>query len=383
MEAVTKIEPFEIAVPEEDLRDLSERLARTRWAAPLPGTGWDRGIPVDYVRELADHWATGYDWRRHEARLNELPQFIAEIDGQPIHFIHVRSPEPGATPLVLTHGWPGSVVEFLDVIGPLTDPAAHGGEADIAFDLVIPSLPGFGFSSPLTAPGWDTTKTAQAWARLMHGLGYERYGAQGGDTGAVVSPQIGREDPEAVVGVHVNGLFTFPSGDPKDLEGLTEAEQERLAEMGRNRQTGLGYAMIQSTRPQTIGYGLVDSPAAQLAWIVEKFHQWGDPAVELPAEAIDRDAMLTDVSLYWFTGTAASAADLYYEEAASWGRRNSRFGVPTAVALFPRDTTIRSLAEQQHDIVRWSEFDRGAHFPAMEAPDLLVGDIRAFFAGLR
>jgi epoxide hydrolase len=293
----SEVRPFRIGIPQAGLDDLRERLARTRWPAELPGSGWEAGVPVSYLKDLVRYWATGYDWRAQEARLNQFPQFTTVIDGQTVHFVHVRSPEPGALPLIITHGWPGSVVEFTNIIGPLTDPASHGGDPADAFHVVAPSLPGFGFSTPLAGPGWDTGQIAQAWAALMHRLGYHRYGAQGGDTGAVVSPELGRTDPEHVIGVHVNNLGTFPSGDPAELAGLSEADQARLAFTGKWGREMSGYAIIQATRPQTLSYALTDSPAGQLAWIVEKFKEWTDPAAELPDDAIDRDLILTDVSV--------------------------------------------------------------------------------------
>ena len=375
--------PFRIDIPQADLDDLRERLARTRWPAELPGTGWEAGVPLDYLKDLAAYWRAGYDWRAHEAQLNEFPQFTTVIDDQEVHFVHVRSRQPGALPLIITHGWPGSVVEFMNIIGPLTDPASHGGDPADAFHVVAPSLPGFGFSRPLGGPGWDTRRVARAWAELMHRLGYDRYGAQGGDTGSVVSPELGRIDPEHVIGVHVNNLGTFPSGDPAELTGLTGADQERLALLEKWGRDMGGYAIVQSTRPQTISYALTDSPAGQLAWIVEKFKEWTDPRASLPEDAISRDLILTDVSVYWLTGTAGSAARIYYEGARTWGQSQPRSPVPTAVAVFPGDTTIRPLAERDHNVVHWAVFSRGGHFAAMEAPDLLVSDVREFFRQFR
>lgn len=373
---------FRIDIPPAALEDLRDRLARTRWPAQLPRIGWSRGVPGDYLRGLVDHWRESYNWRAHEARLNEFPQFITEIDGQDIHFLHVRSPEPDALPLILTHGWPGSVVEFLKVIGPLTDPRQHGADPSDAFHVVAPSVPGFGFSTPLRETGWNHGRIARAWVELMGRLGYERYGAQGGDTGSLVSPEIGRQDPEHVVGVHINGGLAFPDGRPEDFEDLSDAERARIAAAERLKQEGTGYAELQSTRPQTIGYALNDSPVAQLAWIVEKFKDWTDPAADLPEHAVDRDQLLTNVMLYWLTGTGASSAHLYYEVRREQPSR-VRSGVPTGVAIFPTDPAIRRIVEREHNVVHWSEFDRGGHFAAMEAPDLLVRDIRAFFQELR
>ncbi|WP_203664898.1 epoxide hydrolase family protein [Actinocatenispora rupis] len=373
--------PFRIDVPQADLDDLHDRLARTRWPDELPGVGWSYGVPTSYARRLAEHWRTRYDWRAHEAALNAFPQFTTEIDGQNIHFLHVRSAEPGALPLIVTHGWPGSVAEFTKVVGPLTDPVAYGGSAADAFDVVVPSIPGFGFSGPTTEPGWDLDRVARAWAELMSRLGYERYGAQGGDSGAVISPALGRVAPDRVAGVHVNGGLGFPSGDPAEFAGLTPAELARLGQY--QDQDRAGYAMIQSTRPQTLAYGLHDSPAAQLAWIAEKFREWTDPARELPEDAVDLDQLLTDVSIYWFTGTAASSSRLYKETQRAWGAPVEYSGVPHGVAVFPGDPGVRRIAEREHKVVHWSEYDRGGHFAAMEAPDLFVEDVRAFFRLVR
>jgi len=379
------ISPFRIDVPQADLDDLADRLSRTRWPVQLPGDPWTRGVPVGYLRGLAEHWRTGYDWRKHEAELNAYPQFTTDIDGQTIHFLHVRSPEPTAFPLVLTHGWPGSVVEFLDVIRPLSDPRSHGADPAQAFHLVIPSIPGFGFSPAPTEPGWDARRVATAFAQLMARLGYERYGAQGGDLGAFVSPDLGRVDREHVAGVHVNaatmGFIPFGELPDDEVASLTDTERARLARMRTYLDDGSGYFQIQATRPQTLAYGLTDSPAGQLAWIIEKFHEWthGDG---LPEDAVDRDRLLTNVMLYWLTGTAGSSADMYYENMHS-GNWPVPSGVPTGVAVFTEDVAIRRYAERTNTITHWSEFDRGGHFAALEAPDLLVDDIRTFFAAIR
>ena len=380
----TRIRPYRISVPQADLDDLRERLARTRWARDLPGAGWERGVPTGYLRELADYWAKGYDWRAHEAALNAHAQFITTIDGASVQFLHLRSAQPDATPLLLLHGWPGSIVEFLDMIGPLTDPAAHGGDPADAFHLVIPSLPGYGFSGPLTETGWTDGRSAAALAELMDRLGYDRYGVQGGDVGAFIGPLIGRMTPGRVIGVHVNALVTFPSGDPAEMAALTEAERARLAAMEKWQQQSSAYLQVQGTRPQTIGQALTDSPSGLLAWIVEKFQEWTSPDALLPEDAVDRDRILTDVSIYWFTATAGSAAQTYYErfnDPSMWMPRE-RSTVPTAVAVFPTDISIRPFASKTSNIVRWSEFDRGGHFAALEAPGLLTADIREFFRAL-
>jgi pimeloyl-ACP methyl ester carboxylesterase len=379
----TEIRPFRIDVPQSDLDDLHRRLDATRWPDELPGVGWTRGVPLGYLRELARHWRHEYDWRAQEKLLGDLPQYVTEIDGATVHFVHVRSPEPGALPLVLTHGWPGSIVEFLDVIGPLTDPAAHGGDPADAFHVVIPSLPGFGFSGPTRDAGWDTRRIARAWAELMARLGYERYGAQGGDFGALVSPDLGRVDGEHVAGVHVNAATVgfIPFGGV-DEDTLTDVEKARWARQQRFLDDGNAYFQVQATRPQTIAYALTDSPVAQLAWIVEKFKEWTHPVDALPEAVLDRDRMLTNVMLYWLTGTAGSAARLYHEavHTSEWPYRTE---VPTGVAVFAEDISIRRFAEETNTITRWSDFDTGGHFAAMEVPDLLVGDVREFFRGLR
>jgi epoxide hydrolase len=380
-EATTEIRPYRISVPQGDVDDLRDRLARTRWTQDLPGTGWERGVPVAYLRELASYWATEFDWRAQESALNAYPQFITTIDGAGVHFLHVRSAEPEATPLLLLHGWPGSIVEFLDMIGPLTDPAAHGGDPAHAFHLVIPSLPGYGFSGPLTEAGWTDGRTAAALAELMRRLGYDRYGVQGGDVGAFIGPAIGRLVPDRVIGVHVNALVTFPTGDQADMAAMTEGDQRRFAAMNEWQQRSGAYMQIQGTRPQTIAHALTDSPAGLLAWIVEKFQEWTDPAAKLPEDAVDRDRILTDVSIYWFTATAGSAAHTYYErfnDPAMWAPRE-RSEVPVAVAVFTTDVTVLPFAAKAHNVVRWSEFGRGGHFAALEAPDDLALDVREFF----
>ncbi|MEU9837441.1 epoxide hydrolase family protein [Streptosporangium sp. NPDC048047] len=372
-----EIRPFRIDIPQADLDDLRDRLGRTRWPDEPPGVGWSYGVPPGRLRELTEYWRTGYDWRRHEARLNAFPQYTTTIDGQNVHFLHVRSPEPDAFPLVLTHGWPGSGADFLKVAGPLADPRAHGGDPADAFHLVIPSLPGYGFSGPTTETGWDVPRIARAWAELMSRLGYERYGAQGGDWGARISPELARIDSGHVAGLHMNSFTAFPR-DPAEAEKLDEAEKKRLAGISRWREERSGYAEIQSTRPQTIAYALVDSPVGLLAWNTEWFDDYGHGA-----GAMDTDDILTNVTLTWLTGTAGSAGRLYREAAASWGREVEFCPVPTGLAVFPGDSTVRSFAEREHRVVHWSEFDRGGHFAALQAPDLLTGDVREFFRQVR
>jgi microsomal epoxide hydrolase len=385
--------PFRIDVPEADLDDLRRRLAATRWPAELPGVGWSRGVPVGYLRELVEYWRTEYDWRSAEAALNQYPQFTTEIDGANVHFLHIRSPEPGATPMLLTHGWPGSVAEFLNVIPPLADPwPSHGDPAD-AFHLVIPSIPGYGFSGPVPEPGWHIGRVAAAWAELMRRLGYDRYVVQGGDFGSVIALELARAHPDNVLGAHVNMLLTAPSDDPSDLAGLSESDQARLARAMRFVAEESGYMKLQSTRPQTLAYALTDSPAGQLAWIVEKFREWTDNDGR-PEDAVDRDALLTNVMIYWLTGTAGSSAQLYYEIAdllptsarAAAAPRPEPNPVPLGVAVFPHELflPIRRFADRDFpNILQWSEFDRGGHFAAMEEPDLLVADIRSFVRALK
>ncbi|GLY00458.1 MULTISPECIES: epoxide hydrolase family protein [Actinoplanes] len=380
------MQPFRIDIPQDQLDDLHRRLAATRWPAEIPGTGWERGVPLGYLRELAAYWQDGYDWRAAEARLNEHPQFVTEIDGARVHFLHVRSPEPDATPLIVTHGWPGSIAEFLPVIGPLTDPRAHGGDPADAFHLVIPSVPGFGLSGPVTETGWDITRIARAWAELMGRLGYRRYLAQGGDIGAWISLTLAGVDPAGVRGAHVNFLVTAPPSDPAAMRDLDATDQGRLRRLASFLDDGAGYMKLQATRPQTIAYALTDSPVGQLAWIVEKFREWAD-APKVPEDAVDRDLLLTDVMLYWLTATAGSSAHLYFEvadilpTAATPPPEQPPLPVPLGVAVYPHDSAhpIRSWADRAFpNIVRWTEFDRGGHFAALEEPDLYVDDLRAF-----
>ena len=379
------ITPFRVDVPDSVLDDLRDRLARVRWPDDPPGGGWDYGTEPAYLRELCEYWRTGYDWRAWEAKINAFPQFTTTIDGAHVHYLHVRSPEANALPLIITHGWPGSIVEFLDIIGPLSDPRAHGGDAADAFDVVCPSIPGYGFSGPTVDRGWDVRRVAAAFAQLMADLGYSSYGAQGGDWGASISRALGLLDAPHVAGVHLNMLTSGVSTEPADLEGLTTNERERLGDLTRYMDDMSGYAKLQQTRPQTLAYGLADSPAFQLAWIAEKFREWTDCNGE-PETAIARDVLITNTTVYWVTNTGGSSARLYYETAHA-----GRYGigesvtVPVGAAVFPKEIVrpIRRFAERTHNIVQWSEFDRGGHFAAMEQGPTLIDDVRSFFRKVR
>ncbi len=374
----TTITPFRIDIPQEDLDELNFRLARTRWTDALPGVGWSYGVDRDYLIDLAEYWRTGYDWREHEARLNKVPQFVTEIDGQTVHFMHVRSPEPDARPLIVTHGWPSTPADFLDILGPLTDPRAYGGDPSDAVHVVAPSVPGFGFSGPTHETGWDVPRVARAWATLMERLGYERYGAQGGDYGSLIAPALGRVAPDQVIGVHVNALAdaATASGSGRELADLSEADRAKAIAnqmwwYGHN-----GYATQMALRPQTIAYALNDSPVGQLAWNLEWFVDWDPTATD--QSPIDRDMILTDVTTYWLTGTAGSAARIYRESGASWGSKPEPSGVPTGVANFRGDRAVRGLAEAANTVVRWKEYPVGGHFASLQAPAELVTDIREF-----
>ena len=365
---MSAITPFRVEIPQADLDDLHERLDRVRWPDELPGVGWDLGIPLERVRELATYWREKFDWRAHEAKLNQYPQYVTEIDGQNVHFLHIKSPNPEALPLILTHGWPGSVLEFLDVIEPLS--------AD--FHLVIPSIPGFGFSGPTQSKGWDIHRIARAWAVLMEQLGYERYGAHGGDWGSGISRALGAVAPERVVGVHVTYLVTPPPvpGQSAGELTLSPSDQARLDKIKQLQARQPAYQAMHATRPQTISYALADSPVGLLAWIAEKFTEWTDPR-----SVISLDQILADVSIYWFTATAGSSARLANESP----RGKVACPVPVGMVVLPYDIilSVRPLAEQDNNIVRWTEFDRGGHFSGLEVPDLLAADIRDFFLGLQ
>jgi pimeloyl-ACP methyl ester carboxylesterase len=377
--------PFRIDTSDEELADLRDRLRRTRWPEPETVEDWSQGVPLAYARELCEYWADAYDWRATEARLNALDQFTTEIDGLSIHFLHLRSPHPDAVPLVMTHGWPGSVIEFMKVLGPLTDPVAHGGSAADAFDVVCPSLPGYAFSAKPAGPGWGVSRVADAWAELMTRLGYARFGAQGGDWGAGVTMALGRRHPERLVGIHLNmpvvGLGSV------DMTNLTAAEQAALAAMTHYQEWESGYSKEQSTRPQTLGYGLVDSPAAQCTWIVEKFFAWTDCDGH-PENVLTRDELLDNVMLYWLTGSGASSARLYWESfrGGFGGRDDPPIAVPAACSIFPKE--IIRISERWArtgftDLRYWNELDRGGHFAAFEQPERFVDEVRAGFQLMR
>jgi epoxide hydrolase len=380
--------PFRVEVSDADLADLRERLGRTRWPDAETVDDWSQGVPLGYLRELCRYWAEGHDWRATEARLNAFPQFRTEIDGLGIHFLHVRSPHADALPLVITHGWPGSVVEFLKVIGPLTDPTAHGGEAGDAFHVVCPSLPGYGFSDKPARPGWNVQRTARAWMQLMARLGYQRYGAQGGDWGTSITTSIGQQDTDHVVGIHLNPPIAAP--DPATFDDLTDTERSALAALDQAQEWGSGYAEEQTTKPQTVGYGLVDSPAALCAWIVEKFWGWTDNDGHLD-EVLTRDEVLDDVALYWFTATGASSARMYWEsfrQVSEWFTQSTDdiVTVPTGCSIFPKENprpSRRWAARRYTDIRQWHELDKGGHFAAFEQPAVFVDELRSFFRPLR
>ena len=384
----SEIAPFLIEVAEAELADLRRRLRQTRWPEPELVSDWSQGVPLAYLRELCEYWAGGYDWRVTEARLNALPQFQTVIDGVSIVFAHVRSPRPDALPLIMTHGWPGSMVEFGKVIGPLSDPAAHGGDAADAFHVVCPSLPGYGFSGKPDRTGWGVERIAAAWAELMARLGYRRYGAAGSDWGTSVSASLGRQDGAHVAGVHLIPPLAGP--DPATFGDLTSGERAALASLRYSADWDSGYSAEQATRPQTIGYGLVDSPAALCAWIVEKFWSWTDHDGSLDA-VLSRDELLDNLMLYWLPGTGASAARLYWESIRrvnEWisGSAADTVSVPVGCSVFPKELQrpSRRWAEKRFtDIRYWGEPGRGGHFAAFEQPGLFVEEVRAFFRLVR
>ncbi|WP_188062406.1 epoxide hydrolase family protein [Sphingobium sp. KCTC 72723] len=371
------IKPFTVAVPQSALDDLHQRISNTRWPAAETVADWSQGVPIAAMRDLCAYWADGYDWRRCEAALNAMPQFTTQIDGLSIHFLHVRSPRPDAVPLILTHGWPGSVLEFMKVIGPLSDPAPDAP----AFHLVIPSLPGYGFSDKPTATGWGVEKIADAWIMLMRRLGYDRFFAQGGDWGAAVTTAIAMAAPPELAGIHLNMPLVFP--EEGDFADLTPAEAKTVERMQYYQDHDAGYAKLQGTRPQTVGYALADSPVGQAAWIYEKFQAWTDND-GMAEDALSRDAMLDMISLYWLTNSAASSGRLYWESANAF--KAQRLDLPVGVSIFAQEIfrPSRRWAERSYpDLVHWNELPVGGHFAPFEQPALFAEELQACFGAMQ
>ncbi|MFB6170934.1 MAG: epoxide hydrolase family protein [Haloarculaceae archaeon] len=383
MDASDAVEPFEVEVADSEVADLRRRLADARWPDQLPGAGWAYGTDRDYLQELCGYWRESFDWTAFEARCNAFDQYRTEVDGQSLHFYHVRSPEPDATPLLLSHGWPGSVAEFLDVLGPLSDPAAHGGDPGDAFHVVAPSLPGYGFSGPTTEQGVDVPAIADAFAALMDQLGYDSYVAQGGDWGAMVTARLGADYPDRVDAIHLNMLPAAPPDVEDPTAMLDAAERADLAATKEFRETETAYFEMQATKPQTAAYGLTDSPVGLAGWIVEKFHGWSS-AVDSPEERFDRDRLLDNLSIYWLTGTINASMRLYYETDRRAALPDA-VPVPTGHARYPAEIsrTPRTWAEEVYDLVYWVEMPEGGHFAAMEVPELFVEDVRTFFGEVR
>jgi len=381
-----QIEPFHIAVPDSVLHDLRERLAQTRFPDEIPGAGWGYGTDLAYMRELVAYWKDAFDWRAAQTKLNQLHQFKATVGELKIHFVHERGVGPRPFPIVITHGWPGSVAEFVKIIGPLTNPGAYGGDPADAFDVVAPSMPGYGFSDHPTEPGMDPERIAALWDELMRGLGYSRFGAQGGDWGAMVSTYLGYRHAAHVAGIHLNMVIAFPPDRDNAAAGLTQEELVPLMEAQQFLKEETGYQRIQGTKPQTLAYGLNDSPAGLAAWIVEKFRTWSDCQGEIERR-FTKEELLTNVMLYWVPETANSSCRLYCEtmRANKFPPENFRVDVPTACAIFPRELIRppRSWVERLYNVTRWTPMPAGGHFAAMEEPQLLVEDIRAFFRSVR
>jgi pimeloyl-ACP methyl ester carboxylesterase len=378
---VTDVVAFQVQIKDDEVSDLRSRLARTRWSEAELVDDWSQGVPRAYLQELCAYWCDEYDFAAAEDRFNRFPQFRTTLDGLGIHFVHARSPHAGALPLVMTHGWPGSVVEFAKVIGPLVDPPAYGGDAADAFHVVCPSLPGFGFSDKPTTTGWGVDRIGRAWIELMARLGYDRYGAQGGDWGTVVTNSIAQQDAEHVVGIHVQ----LPSVQltPDMLEDVTPAEQASLDTLAHHRRWGMGYSTLQGTRPQTLGYGLADSPAFQAAWIVEKFWAWADCDGH-PENAFSRDDLLDNIMLYWLPANGASSARIYWE--SMYELNTDPVTVPTGCSIFPKEIVRHSrrwLETRFTDIRFWGEPERGGHFAAFEQPEIFVDQVRDFFRLVR
>ena len=377
---MSEITPFTINTPEEQLTDLRNRINNTRWAEEECVNDWSQGIPLTYVREIADYWANQYDWRKSEQHLNTFDHFKTNIDDLDIHFIHQKSPHPDAYPLIITHGWPGSIVEFHKVIQPLVDPTKHGGKAEDAFHVVCPSLPGYGFSGKPSQSGWGVEKIAETWDQLMVRLGYENYGAQGGDWGAAVTTQIGRNIGHCDA-IHINMPIGRPT--PESLQDPTDEEKSALEGLTYYQEWDSGYSKQQSTRPQTLGYGLVDSPVGQMAWIIEKFWSWMDCDGH-PENTLTRDELLDNVMLYWLTASGASSARLYWESFGSFGG-GDKVELPTGVASFPKEIirSPRRWCEESYNITHWTTMPKGGHFGAFEQPELFINDLRIFFKTIR
>jgi pimeloyl-ACP methyl ester carboxylesterase len=382
-----QIRPFRIDIPERDLLELRARLTGARLPEQPRDTSWERGMPRQFLADLAGYWATEFDWRAQEAKLNAYPQFTTEIDGQTIHFVHVRSAEPGAIPLILGHGYPGSFVDFFELIGPLTDPRAHGGDPADAFDVVIPSIPGFGFSVPVSEPGWQQQRAAGAFTQLMGRLGYERYGAHGYDIGSGIVGDMPRFAPQAMIGSHIATdvhAFAYLGFLPGSGDDMPDEERAYLDRLRADAEGGTGYLKLTSTRPQTVAYAVTDSPVFQLAWIVEKFKEWTHPSKALPEDAISRDTLLTNVSLYWFTRSGASAAHFLYNSMNAAQDWSPGPAIPTAFSVFGGDPfgIVSAALNPGGANPNWFEHDVGGHFPSLEEPDLLVADLRTSFRGL-
>ncbi|MRH87051.1 alpha/beta fold hydrolase [Nocardia sp. SYP-A9097] len=378
---MTAIRPFRIDIPQSDLADLHERLRNARWSAPLPGKDWKRGVPVDYLRELAEYWRTEFDWRAIEAELNEFPQFMTELDGLDVHFLHLRSPEPNAIPLLLAHGWPNSFVEFSRTIGPLTDPRAHGLDPEPAFHVVIPSIPGFTFSEAPRDTGMTVARVARMFTTLMARLGYDRYAVQGGDLGAYIAPEMASAAPDHVIGVHLDGGVGIPTLE--DVPSMTEDERVEWGAM-RQWMTGVDHHALLGTAPQTFAHAWTDSPVGLAAWLMHKFHEF-TPAAAHVEDVLDRDLLLTNISLYWFTNTAASSSWPMYDGLAAGGG----FGWPSGQRAVPTgvygggSALMRRLAKRDNTIAYWPSGNPGNHFVAMEVPRAHTADIRAFFSAVR
>lgn len=382
------IKPYKINIPDEQVKDLHERLKNTRWPHAIKDTGWERGVPLSYAKKLADHWLHKFDWRKQEAWLNSYPQFMAEIDGQHIHFFHVQSKVEGALPLMLLHGWPSSNVEFVKMIDQLTNPVAHGGKAEDAFHVILPTTPGFGLSAPMTEH-WDAMRTAKAYSQLMKELGYKKWGVHGGDVGSDIAGEI-NHIAEDLVGVHVSSdmpviiwYATFTGNDPTKNPDFSEEDKKTIQAIVAERAEDGAYLEIQKTKPATIGYALNDSPVGQMTWIAEKMKAWTGDSNKLPEDKIDLDQMLTNISLYWFSGSGAAAADFLstnLHAQRDWGAKSY---APMGMAVFGATKTARAMQDPEHQLPHWAEFAQGGHFPAMETPDLLAGDLRKFFASYR